>query len=350
MLQHFKHLYTNNILTQATQRYGFHHTPTQPISGSSHSYAYHCTRSNTPYILKITHTNHRTPNDILAELHFINHLALHGINTPKPIPSLTGNLVETIPTNNPQNGNFIAIAYEKAPGALLDWRHWTPHLFAQWGALIGKMHTLTKHYTPPHPSITRRQWHQDRDWQINSPIYPALQHKAQTTKNWLNQLPTDNTCFGLIHSDLHQWNFFHHNNTIIPFDFDNTHYDWFISDFTTIIINALTCQQHHYHRGEYDHWTSGKPMNAHTFLDYFMTPFMEAYRQHNTLHPIWMHHLPAFLNRHWLTFYTDALWHPTFPSQTPTQQAANFPWRTLQQTHHEVMTNHWNQFNFTKYT
>ena len=349
MLQHFKHLYTDAIRDEAIRRFALTPVSLQVLPDASHSYVYDCHRDGASYILKITHTIHRQPHHILGELEFINFLADGGVTVPRAIPSIHGNLVETIPA---EDGEFIAVAYEKAPGALVDWRTWTPRMFEQWGAIIGKMHALTKDYQPSDESIRRRFWHQDTDWNTDAEVYrarPQFREKARRTRDWLLTLPTDRDSFGLIHSDLHQWNFFYHNGSILPFDFDNTHYDWFISDFTTVIVNVINCQQHHYRRGEYDHWTAGKPMTAHQFLDYFFTPFIEGYRQHNRLDGVWMRRMPAFLNRHWLTFLTDALRDPEFANLTPEQQAANFPWRTLTQSWHEVMNDHWSQFTFDKY-
>ncbi len=351
MLQHFKHLYTDAIRSEAMRRFGFTAAPYRSIAGASHSFVYDCERGGKHYVLKVTHTSHRKPSEALGELEFINFLADSGVAAPRAVRSLSGSLVETIAAT-PGAEQFIAVAYEKAEGALVDWRTWTPQMFEQWGALIGSMHALTKSYEPSDASIRRRFWHQDTDWNTDAVVYrerPQFRDKARRTRDWLLTLPTDSDCFGLIHSDLHQWNFFYHDGRILPFDFDNTHYDWFISDFTTIIINVVCCQQHHYKRGEYDYWTAGKPMSASNFLDYFMTPFMEGYTQRNRLDAVWMRHLPAFLNRHWLTFLTDALRDPQFNMLDANAQAANFPWRTLAQLHGEVMNDFWSQFTFDKY-
>ena len=360
MLQHFKHLYTEAIRTEALRRFAFTPVSLEVLPDASHSYVYDCMRDGNPYILKITHTLHRQPHHILGELEFINFLADGGVTVPRAVPSVNGNLVETISLAHPRHsraggnppGEFIVVAYEKAQGALVDWRAWTPRMFEQWGSLIGKMHTITKDYQPSDESARRRFWHQDTDWNTDAEVYrerPQFREKARRTRDWLLSLPTDRDSFGLIHSDLHQWNFFYHYGSILPFDFDNTHYDWFISDFTTVIINVVNCQQHHYRRGEYDYWAAGVPMTDIEFLDYFFTPFIEGYRQHNRLAPIWMRHLPAFLNRHWLTFLTDSLRDPEFGDLTPEQQAANFPWRTLSQSWDEVMNDYWNRFTFDKY-
>ena len=349
MLQHFKHLYSDAIRAEAFRRFGFTPVSLEILPDASHSYVYDCSRDGVPYILKITHTVHRQPHNIIGELEFINFLADGGVTVPRAIPSVSGNLVETIPA---EDGEFMVVAYEKAEGALVDWRNWTPRMFEEWGSIIGRMHALTKDYEPSVEGIRRRFWHEDADWNMDIEVYreyPAFKEKARHIRDWLLTLPTDLDCFGLIHSDLHQWNFFYNEGNILPFDFDNTHYDWFISDFTTVIVNVVNCQQHHYGRGEYDHWTAGTPMTSEEFLDYFFTPFIEGYRQHNRLDPVWMHNLPAFLNRHWLTFLTDSLRDPEFGDLSPERQAAGFPWRTLSQSWDEVMNDYWSRFSFDKY-
>ncbi len=352
MLQHFKHLYSEDIRSEALRRFGLTPVSLEILPDASHSYVYDCRRDGGSHILKITHTIHRQPHNILGELDFINFLADGGVTVPRAVRSLSGNLVETIAAEGEDTGEFIVVAYEKAPGALVDWRTWTPHMFERWGALIGRMHALTKRYELSDESIRRRFWHQDTDWNIDADVYrgrPKFREKARRTRDWLLTLPTDRSCFGLIHSDVHQFNFFYHEGSVLPFDFDNTHYDWFVSDFTTVVVNVVVCQQHHYGRGEYEYWSGGKPQTAEVFLDYFFTPFIEGYRQHNRLDAVWMRRMPDFLNRHWLTFLTDAVRDPKFQLMSEEEQAANFPWRTMRQIRWEVMNDFWSRFDFDRY-
>lgn len=355
MLERFRHLYHDSVRDEALRRFGLTPNAPQSLPGANHSFVYDCrAQDGTRHALKITHQSHRRAPDLLSELHFINHLADAGISAPRALQSLRGNMVEEIPSPYPNGGTFAAAAQRWAPGDLIDWRDWNPDLFAQWGELIGAMHAAAKTYQPPHDAPPRRHWHQDEDWNLNAPMYktrPQFRNKAQQTKNWLQTLPTDPDSFGIIHSDLHQWNLHRDPATgaLTPFDFDNARYDWFIADFTTVIINAVTCQQHHYHRGERQYWTSGVPMTAPQFLRHFMPPFTQGYRRRNALPPIWTRHLPQMLNRHWLTFYADAVRSPTFPNLPAQQQAANFPWRTLPQLKREALTDHWSQFTFDKY-
>ena len=162
-------------------------------------------------------------------------------------------------------------------------------------------------------------------------------------------LSANRDSYGLIHSDLHQWNMIYDGRELWPIDFDNLHYDWFISDFTTIIINAVICQSRSSQLRKYGHWTGGRRMDSVEFLDHFMEPLMIGYRQMNRLDPVWMRSVPRFLSRHYFTFYVDSLWDPEFRSLSEKQQAAEFPWRILSQMEDEIRSDYWGTFDFSKF-
>ena len=348
MLKEFGHLYSDDIRSEAERRFGLARAGSIPLSGS-HSYVFDYPGEDCSVILKITHSSHRRIQQILGEIDFTDYLATNGLNVSRAIPSPDGKLVEMLEADT---GYFVATAYEKAPGALVDWREWTPELFEQWGALIGRMHALSKDYQPSDESIRRRHWHENRDWNLETSVPESrmeIRRKGQCIKDWLLSLPTDRDSYGLIHSDLHQWNMLYDGRELWPIDFDNLHYDWFLSDFTTVIINAVVCQERCFQEGDYDSWTSGRGMDSAKFLDYFMAPFISGYKSENTLAPVWIRRLPRFLSRHYFTFYVDSLWDPDFIHLPENEQAADFPWRTMSQMAREVREDFWEQFDFSKF-
>ena len=354
MLKEFGHFYHDAVRSVAERRFGLERAGSVPHQGS-HSYVYEYPKGGSPpasarpIILKLTHSSHRQAPQILGEIDFTNYLAGNGMNASRAIPSLDDNLVETLEASS---GYFLAIAYEKAPGELPDWPEWTPELYEKWGALIGRMHALTKGYEPADESIRRRHWHEDRGWHLESNVPDSkieLRRHGQRIKDWLLSLPADRDSYGLIHSDLHQWNMLRDGSDLWPIDFDNLHYDWFLSDFTTVVINVVLSQQHSHARGNYDEWTGGRQMNSEEFVAYFMEPFMSGYRQMNALDPVWMRRLPRFLDRHYFTFYVDALWDPGFRHLSEDEQAAEFPWRTLRQLEDEVSGSYWSRFDFSRF-
>ena len=354
MLKEFGHLYHDAIRSDAERRFGLTRHGSVTHQGS-HSYVYEypggssAAAARRPIILKITHSSHRQVPLILGEIDFTNYLADNGMNVSRVVPSLDGNLVETLEAGS---GYFLAIAYEKAPGDLVDWREWTSELYERWGALIGRMHALTRSYEPADASVRRRHWHENRDWELESSVpdsHIELRRHGQRIKDWLLSLPADRDSYGLIHSDVHQWNMLSDGGDLWPIDFDNLHYDWFLSDFTTVIINVVLSQQNSHARGAHDEWTGGRKMDSEEFVGYFMEPFMSGYRQVNALDPAWIRLLPRFLNRHYFTFFVDSLWDPEFRHLSEEEQTAEFPWRTLKQLEEEVAGSYWDRFDFSRF-
>ncbi len=343
MLKEFGHLYYDGVRAEAERRFGLDRTSSVPRSGS-HSYVYEYPRPDTGRILKITHSSHRSVSQILGEIDFVNYLADSGMKVSRAVPALGGGLVETL---DAESGYFLAVTYERAPGALIDWREWTPEMFWKWGALIGRIHASTKDYTPSDGEFRRGHWHEDRDWDIALSI-PAsraeFRRKGQGIKDWMLSLPKDRDSYGLIHSDLHQWNMLFDGEFLWPIDFDNVHYDWFLSDFTTVIINAVVCQGYHYRKGEYEYWTGGAPMDSATFFRWFMEPLLEGYSSENMLDAEWFGRLPQFLERHWFTFWVDNMRDPLFSLLSEDEQRAEFPWRTLRQIEAEFRDGYWTKF------
>ena len=348
LLKEFGHLYHDGIRSEVERRFGLIRDGSVMLQGS-HSYVYDYARDGNRTILKITHSTHRRARQLFGELEFTDFLARNGMNVPRPLPSRTGVLVERI---DARSGSFFAAAYQKAPGALVDWRAWTPELFKAWGATIGRMHALTKRYEPSEGSLRRGHWHEDRDWDLDTSVPGSMiewRLRGQRIKDWLMSLPQGRDSYGLIHSDLHQWNILLHGQDLWPIDFDNLRYDWFVSDFTCVLINAIICQAHCFQNGDYDSWTSGQAMDSHEFLWYFFALFLKGYRRENTLRSEWILMLPRFLERHYFTFYFDSLWDGAFQSMPEREQASEFPWRTSRQMKSEIMNGFWEQFDFAQF-
>ncbi|MCH8871061.1 MAG: phosphotransferase [Chloroflexi bacterium] len=352
MLQRFWHLYSGEVRIEAERRFGLTGVPWEPMTGS-HSYVYDYHRGGhavLPVVLKVTHTLHRTANEISGEQDFLDYLAVHGVTVSRPVLSASENYVEIIPA---EEGEFLAWAFEKAPGALVEWTQWTPEIFKKWGAVLGKMHRLSKAYKPSKEEWRRPHWHEDEYWDFSvaTPgVEPSLLSKRQQHRDWLMSLPTDADAFGLVHTDLHQWNLFWDGADVWPIDFDNLQFDWFAMDFAAIIQNVVICQAHNHSLGQHEYWSGGTSMDSQTFLDYFMQAFMAGYRTENTLAPDWIQKIPGMLNRRHLSFYFDAASDDGFRAKSPDAQASDFPWRTLDQLRSEVEHDFWSQFDFGGYS
>ncbi len=95
-----------------------------------------------------------------------------------------------------------------------------------------------KDFEPSVPSYRRHHWHEDDYARFESYIpgtETGVLEKAHHLYQRLHALPMSRDAYGLIHMDLHPWNFFYHDGEIVPFDFDDCLYSWFIADIATAL-------------------------------------------------------------------------------------------------------------------
>ncbi len=79
-------------------------------------------------ILRLTHSSHRTEEEIIAELDWMNFLIQQGIPVSCPLLSKNDRLTEHYSV---ENSYFVATAFEYAPGHFVNWENpqeWDPAL------------------------------------------------------------------------------------------------------------------------------------------------------------------------------------------------------------------------------
>ncbi len=79
------------------------------------SFIYEFERPDGQFILRIGHSQRRSPDLIRGEVDWINYLAAAGVTVAKAILSKNGNLVERI--EDGQGDEFLCTAFVRAPGA-----------------------------------------------------------------------------------------------------------------------------------------------------------------------------------------------------------------------------------------
>ena len=312
MIPETKKIFSDAIFSDAAIRFGAKPKATKDLGGFE-SFVYEFERNGNAYILKITHSNRRTKNYLLGELEFVNFLAQHGVNTPPAIPSTNGNLVEIIPASK---GYFLAYAFEKANGQLIEPSNWGNNLLFEWGKVLGQMHRLTKDYQPSLPVYKRQEWYND-DLYANrkkyiSKHYTAALHTFDDLLTAIQLLPKNKDNYGLTHADLHQGNFFITNaGSIIPFDFDDCEYHYFINDIAIVLYHLAKSNK-------FDFFQQDIAANTHFFLQHFM----EGYRTQNQLYDFSMEKLRLFLRLRHALFLT--LYHQIWQGEALTLKQQNF--------------------------
>ncbi len=245
-------------------------------------------------VLRITPSSHRTLQQIRAEIDWLSYLTENGVSAVCPQQSVDGNIVETIE----YNGSYMtAVCFEYASGRLATPQDFNEDLFRNWGQLMGRIHSLTKNYSPE-PDITKRwEWYEDS--YLNRESIPSNQVKVlerfDSVIEYIRDLPINNDSYGLIHMDMHHQNLFLDGKKITLLDFDDCQYGFFILD----IANTLG----------FSIWEKNKNETNREFATRFLDCFMEGYERENQLDDVWMENLPTAMKVfefiHYIAFNQD---------------------------------------------
>lgn len=307
MEQAVQQIFDNHpILQQATDFFSAKTTDLK-LLGDFENFVYEAQGQDSPFILRITHSTHRSENLVKAELEWVYFLADKGVNVARPILSKNGQLVETIEV---EGSYFMVTGFEKAAGNLITTDHFNDtELIKAWGQTIGKMHAATQDFTPSAPHLCRNHWYDEPYAHIDK-IIPA--HETLVLKNAadiiqkVRELPTPANAYGLIHADMHHGNFFttadYH---LTVFDFDDCTYKWLIADIAIAIYYSAK---------------KTPKESRQEYARFFMRHFMEGYQRAYALHANWLETLPLFFKLRDVTLYTALSYKWDSANLTPIQQ------------------------------
>ncbi|MGB0838619.1 MAG: phosphotransferase enzyme family protein [Chitinophagales bacterium] len=256
----------------------------------SNVYAY--SKAGEDYILKITHTIRRSVAYILGELEYVNYLAQNGVRTSLAIPSVNGHLVETLPTSSGK-GNWLIYAFEKAPGSRI--QEVTADILYQLGKETGKIHRLSREYTPSQVAYKRQEWQDDSVWKFEGTIPPEDQYivgHAEKLIQKMCSIPRTTENYGLIHGDLHQGNFFWTGQDLWTFDFDDSEYHYFAND---VAISLYYLVNNTKIRGE---------QSASNFAAFYWTHYLKGYETEAHFKTEWFDYIDDLLHLRNILLYT----------------------------------------------
>jgi len=286
MEQCIRDRYSESILNQAREAYGIKSEEIRELDGfENYMYEFSCREKEG--VLRIAHSFHRSPDQIRGELDWINYLKSGGASVARPLISLNDKWLEEIDDGTGEY--FLANAFEKAAGH----HHrgdWSQALLFEYGRQIGLMHKLTTAYKPENLAWKRPDWDDPIHLEVERFI-PPQDHKIKQVFHDLvkrtQNLPKDNSCFGLIHQDAHRGNFFvDDNDKITFFDFDDSSYSWFVEDIAMVLFYSVMQQE-----------------DPAGFTDNFLSGFLPGYFSEYGLAPIWFQEIPLFLKRREIDLY-----------------------------------------------
>jgi Ser/Thr protein kinase RdoA (MazF antagonist) len=282
------------ILTEASRRYGISASDLHRL-GSFESFIFDFKRNGEDFILRINPATNHSTNLIRGELEWIDYLADNGVSACRPLPSTNGSLTEVVKLDNideDPEAYYTLTAFARAAGGTAGKDDWNDKLFIEWGRVIGRMHALTKNYTPSDPSFTRPTWHEDDDLRADKYL-PASQtevlRKYADLLEHLHALPTDRESYGLVHEDMHHGNFYVNSGHITIFDFDDCQYHWFAADISIPLFYVMR----------------NTKLNDRSpqFAKRFFSCLLEGYHRENSINSSWLEEIHWFLKLREMILY-----------------------------------------------
>lgn len=280
--------YNDNILAEARLRYGIDEDKIKLLDGFE-SFMFEYEKDGSAYILRLSHTRRRTPELIQGEVDWINYLAAGGAGVAKAVLSEKGELVELI--DDGEGDHFLATAFVKAQGGPV-WGtdHWGESFFEDYGRLLGRIHCLSKTYTPSDLAWNRGMWNDTANLDIREHLEQddtLVGERYAALIAYLETLPQDDESFGMIHQDAHGGNFFvDDDGHITLFDFDDCLYGHFVYDLAMVLFYAVTNRA-----------------DADEFAPIFWEPFWRGYCEENELDDLWLKEIPYFMKLREIDLY-----------------------------------------------
>ncbi len=185
------------------------------------------------YLLRFNHASERQVKYIAGELAYIERLASRGIRVARPLPSLPGNLIESVET---PMGLFHCALFEFLDGEHREMEALDETALKAWGRALGEMHRAGEGF-----KVEGQPGWQDQIALIRELVPHSetlVWQEVESVEKKLQALPIDQTNYGLIHFDFEPDNIVWLEGGIGIYDLDDCAYGWFVMD----ISNALSSE------------------------------------------------------------------------------------------------------------
>jgi len=273
-------LVADSLLVFAAQNYGFDKSTLNFVNDSTNQ-IYTFQKDVKNYVLRFSNRPAEKMNETKAEMEWLYYLAKQNICVSLPIKAESGELVISY---QDEKEHFIVTAFEILAGEFWDKNNpakWNETIFFNWGKVMGDIHRLSKDFNPSSHSVVRGTF--DGRFALDDSVKnsPSVNVIAEDLIKEMMSLPKDKDSYGLIHNDMHQWNFLLEDNKINVFDFDDSLYGWFSLDIGIALYHAL--------------WWGRKNDAGEDFTDNIICNFIKGYLSANNLSDYWLEKIPLFM-------------------------------------------------------
>jgi len=270
---------SNDLLKFAAKAYDFNEETLYFISDSTNQ-IYTFNKDGKAYILRFSERPAEKFGETKAEMDWLYYLAKNNVNVALPLESGSSELA----VSTRQDGkNFVITSFETVKGTFWDKNdpeRWNANIFRNWGKVMGDIHRLTKDFK----SIgNNARGVFDGRFSLRDSVKscPSVNMIVEDLIKEMMALPKDKDSYGLIHNDIHQWNFYIDGDSINVFDFDDSLYGWFALDIGIALYHGL--------------WWGRKNDAGHDFTVEIISGFIDGYLSSNHLSDFWLSKIPLFM-------------------------------------------------------
>ena len=263
---------------------------------SSANFVYTFRWEGQPYFLRFVANSERTRETIEAEVDILHWIANKGMFVASLVKSKHGNFVETVAM---KEGTFHAVVFTALRGTQFEIEDLNETQFQEWGATLGKLHSVMEMYSSTTSSRSTWKEHLAKISESLAKDEPIVRAELEQIELSLNKLPITDSNYGLIHFDFELDNLCWHDHTIGMLDFDDCSYYWYVAD----IAFALR-----------DLFEESVDVENSNFL-----AFIRGYREQYSLDDAFLSYVPLFIRFANLFAYTklvrsvDISDNPTYP-------------------------------------
>lgn len=242
-------------------------------------------------VIRIAFLDDRSREDFLGEVEYIRYLFEHGASVSDVVGSQKGNLLEEVTYND---HSFYVCVFEKARGKMLvennyRYRQGVPitEYYYNCGKVLGKMHQLSKGYTPQH---RRYSFFDKYNAEYINKLIPdslsLLKEKLVELLKTLEGLDRNRESFGMVHFDYSDGNYMIDFDTgqITVFDFDNSCFCWYMFDLANVWTHGVGWIQFEQDAGK-----------RKKFMEDYFEMVLAGYRSETEIDDSMLEKLPLFI-------------------------------------------------------
>jgi Ser/Thr protein kinase RdoA (MazF antagonist) len=282
------------LIPRILELYGLEDYQIRPVNGheGGRNLVYTCEKEGAGgKIIRIAFLDDRRREDLLGEVEYIRYLFEHGASVSDVVSSQKGNLLEEITYND---HSFYVCVFKKARGKMLAennyrYREGVPitEYYYNCGKVLGKMHQLSKGYTPAH---CRYSFFDKYNTEYIDKLIPEslslLKEKLLELLRALEALDRNHESFGMVHFDYSDGNYMidFNNGQITVFDFDNSCFCWYMFDLANIWTHGVGWIQFEQDAGK-----------RKKFMEDYFETVLTGYRSETEIDNSMLKNLPLFI-------------------------------------------------------